>query len=294
VGWNDTPLGVPSAERTAWYRQEEERLEREAKAAAAAAAAKLRVEEDACFALICSDVDRDRLEGYRRHLALLAQRHKITIRDGSPARALWSTRTCYAPYPPGDEEEAAVVYHEVGHLLAGRCPDDGTVHRRDQLAAVFDSTWNCIACETAATSRALSLAPFTKPMFDRLASGLRSYRRCTPAAAREIQKLDQLAGTINFRQHQLRWMAWFEKKELVARWTRESQQEGHDDRTRKGGTVSEAQRGDTRDGRSNEQAPRAAGTMREASACAGYERCACGRRVAPGLPRVCRRCQARS
>ena len=105
-------------------------------------------------------------------------------------------------------------YHEAGHVLAGRCPNDGTVHRRDPRVK---GSWACIRCETLATSRALTLAPFTRPMFDRLVQGLRSYRRGTRGPAREIETLDRLAGTLSFAEHQQRWLKWWNRFERLER-----------------------------------------------------------------------------
>lgn len=174
------------------------REEAERKRQAVAAAAKLHAEEDECFRLISSAREGDRLEGYRRHLSLLAQRNRTTIRhhasDGG--HAYWYSRTYYAPYP-SDEAKAAVGYHERAHIIEGSCPNDGTVHRRDPGVREWS---NCVACETAATRRALSLAPFTRGMFDRLARGLRSYSPVHASAcagtreARSTRRHDQLQG----------------------------------------------------------------------------------------------------
>ena len=54
-------------------------------------------------------------------------------------------------------------------------------------------------------------------MFDRFARGLRSYRRVTPGPPGEIHKLDRLAGTISFAEHQQRWLKWWHHFERLER-----------------------------------------------------------------------------
>ena len=165
------------------------------------------------YRLIQSHVDRERLDGYRKHLLLLGRKHKFTIcwqRD-SGGKAYWGRGYIETPQidvagdPTVGEERAALGYHEAAHMIVGGCPDDGVVHRRDQTVT---DAWHCIACEVAATQTALSLAPFTRPMFDRLARGLESYRRGTPAAPAQIAKLDALKGTISYAEHRQRWWKW--------------------------------------------------------------------------------------
>jgi hypothetical protein len=172
--------------------------------------ARIRTEEDECFRLIRSQNEHERLEGYRQHLPLLGRKHQIEIQyhDSSVGSANFGRRRIRTPHIDS-EANAATGYHEVGHILAGDCPNDGTVHRRDPHVTDW---WNCVACEVAATRTALTLAPFTRPMFDRLARGLRSYRG-TPAPMSELHKLDQLAGTISFFEHALRWRKWWDRLE---------------------------------------------------------------------------------
>ena len=170
---------------------------------------RLNAETDAAFLLIRSNSEPDRLEGYRQHLHILGRQHRFTItfHDSSGGHADWSRRSIHMPHLR-DEAAAAVGYHEVGHVLEGACPNDGTAHRRDPTVKEW---WHCVRCETLATSRALTLGPFTRPMFDRLARGLRRYRASTPASAAEVERLDRLAGTITFAEHQQRWRKWWDR-----------------------------------------------------------------------------------
>jgi hypothetical protein len=212
-----------------YVRRETARKAEEAEREALVRAASFRAEEDECFRLIRSHVERDRLEGYRRHLPLLGRKHGFRIQwhSGSGGKAYWRRRDSWIWTPEiHTDEDAAVGYHEAAHILAGECPNDGTVHRRDMTVR---DAWCCVACETHATSLALNLAPFRRSMFDRLARGLRSYRKSTPAAAREIQKLDQLAGTVTFAEHYQKQVRWRDREEWVARgkyevaqWKREA------------------------------------------------------------------------
>ena len=188
-------------------------------------ASRISVEMNDAYRLIRSAVDRERLDGYRKHLLLLGRKHKFTIRwhRGSGGSADWGRGgSSYINTPEIDpcgdfvtgEERAAVGYHETAHVIEGVCPDDGVVHRRDRTVT---DAWHCIACETAATSRALSLAPFTRPMFNQLARGLDSYRRGTPASPAQIARLDALKGTISYAEHRQRWRKW---EDLLARQER--------------------------------------------------------------------------
>ena len=187
--------------------------------------AALRLQQGVIFRRIISPDACVRLQGYQEHLALLANIYRTTIRHHAKdsAYANWKTQSYMAP-PFIDEESCALGYHEQAHVVelldSGGCPNDGVHHRRD---ASVREWWNCIGCETAATARALSWAPFTRSMFDRLACGLQSYRLMTPGSQRSIERLDRLAGTITFYQHQSRWRRWFDRMADVERWRTESQ-----------------------------------------------------------------------
>ena len=192
-------------------RRQREQKERERKKELAG----IQTEEDACFRLIRSTDERERLEGYRSHLTLLGRKHQITIHfdDSTAGYANWRRRRIHTPHICS-EANAATAYHEFGHVIAGGCPNDGKVHRRDPSVTAW---WHCLACEVLATRKALELAPHTRPMFDRLARGLRSYRRGTPGPTREIETLDRLAGTLSFAEHQQRWLKWWNRFERLER-----------------------------------------------------------------------------
>jgi hypothetical protein len=216
--WFTEPERVDWVDWDAEWLRDRERTEAERKERVIAEAkARDDADEDRIFALIQSHDAGERLDGYRRHLDLLGRRHRWTVvyHESSGGHAGWRSRIIHGPHIRS-EEAAAVHYHEGGHLLAGECPNDGAVHRRDPSVHEW---WHCVACETAATSRALQLAPFTRPMFDRLAGGLRSYRAGTPAPQREIEKLDALAGTITFAEHQSKWRKWQDRVERQRRVT---------------------------------------------------------------------------
>jgi hypothetical protein len=94
--------------------------------------------------------------------------------------------------PITDEASAAVVIHELGHLVAGDCPNEEP-HRRDTKVTDW---WHCIACETEATRIALQLVPCTAAMHERLAQSLKAYRRSTPASPSAIAALDRLTNPL--------------------------------------------------------------------------------------------------
>jgi hypothetical protein len=90
--------------------------------------------EDTAIAVL---IKEDPTSGYTRLLEALARRHNITIDwriampDGAAGFANWrSPRITFKPIDRrSPEEHAAVGLHEIGHILAGSCPNRGSHHR---------------------------------------------------------------------------------------------------------------------------------------------------------------------
>jgi hypothetical protein len=97
----------------------------------------------------------------------------------------------------------AVALHELGHCLSERC--EGGDHRPDPSVVRWH---NCIRCEQLAWDRALTLAPFSRSMFNELRRGLAIYRQQTPAPASAVEALDVTRGTVtlaaNHQRHMVR------------------------------------------------------------------------------------------
>lgn len=154
----------------------------------AAAAEQLRADEADARRLILSARPVD---GYRKLVAVLAQRHRITVvvtpagRNGS---ALASSRTIMIP-PIVDAGTFAVALHEIGHVINGTCPQ-----RDPHRPLLVSGSLACVACEVAATRTAMQLAPFTPEMHAHLRYALKTYRWSTPAPAQALRALDRLAS----------------------------------------------------------------------------------------------------
>jgi hypothetical protein len=194
-----------------------QRRAREKAAAAAHAETYRRTEEDICFRLIRSSVARERLEGYRRHITFLAHKHGITIVPcgrGGPSANVSQRIVRLRDVGIRSEDAAAEAYHEFGHVLCVKCPNDGIRHRRDMRAK---DSWACVRCETDATARALRLAPFTKEMHHLLSLYLWTYEISTPAALAEKTRLKQIGGTVEYYLTQQRWKKWWDRIERTER-----------------------------------------------------------------------------
>jgi hypothetical protein len=182
-------------------RRQREKAEATAREAAQAASLP---DEAAIFKLIRSSNERERIEGYRLHLAFLARKHRFTIYPGQGS-ANPEQRYIRIPQPINSEWDAAVSYHEVGHVLCGR--DSGV-----------------LASENAAWERALTLAPFTRPMHDALRLCLWTYELTEPTApARDKRRLKELSGSVTYMFSRQRWMEWWDRVALVERWQREAE-----------------------------------------------------------------------
>jgi hypothetical protein len=142
---------------------------------------------------------------------------RIDWRDGArvarhaTAYANRSQRTVVVPKTTGARREdveaaAAVVLHEIGHILAGPC--GGADHSRDRTVREW---WHCLRCERDAWHQAMQLWPFTPAMFARLQGALGTYRRKTPGPATAVAAVDRQVGTVTFREHQSAWRRFQDK-----------------------------------------------------------------------------------
>src|SRR5437870_5436190 len=176
-----------------------ERIDRERQVAADCAevakhAALIRqraADEAAAVQLMASPRPAQRVDGYRKFLRVLSERHRfrvrVTLNETDGASSNWRRREIYIA-PIIDETGFAIALHEAGHLLAGECPQTDP-HRRDRRVVGF---WNCVTCETDAWTQALQVSPlFTRAMHASLAKCLRSYRRTTPAPISAVRVLDR-------------------------------------------------------------------------------------------------------
>ena len=172
------------------------------------------------------DVERGQVPAMRRVISLLAERHNFTIEvreampDGAVAFAQCGRRNIVIP-PIVDAETFAVALHEAGHILAERCTRRAP-HQPDPTVTRWS---HCLKCETDAWEQAMRLVPFSKEMHDRLRSALKTYRRSTPGPASEVQRLDELSGTIAWRLDQQRRRKWQMRCDAVARWKTELERE---------------------------------------------------------------------
>ena len=196
-------------------RSRAERAAAEAKAEQEAARRTQEHEDSEIAALIKNDP----VCGYTRLVEALARRHGITIEwrsvmpagvDGYAGRRRITIRPIDRTAP---EVRAAVGLHEIGHVLAGRCPNRGA-HRRDP--EVLD-WWQCMECERLAWANALRLYPFTKRMFERLQSSLRYYRQRTPASAGVNAATERMVrlGWHEDRQRRAQWASRVERQRLA-------------------------------------------------------------------------------
>ena len=158
----------------------------------------------------------------RRLVTALELTHRITTTwtTAQPASARITARHVVAP-PITTPESLAVWLHEAGHVLAGPCPkraphldsDGRTLDEKieDSVRRREGRVRSCVACETAASLKALALAPFSREMHARLAKALQSYLRETPATAaarahaRRFVSEDEWRRALHERvQHQIR------------------------------------------------------------------------------------------
>jgi hypothetical protein len=148
--------------------------------------------------------------------ACLVEKHDVTVEErtvmpeGVAAFANAATRTIVVP-PMTDAVTFAHRIHEIGHVLAGEC-SGREPHRRDPTV----KSWtHCLKCETDAWEIAMRLVPFSRPMHDTLRSGLRTYRRTTPAPYSEVVRLERLSGTLAWLEDRQRRMKrqWMEQRQ---------------------------------------------------------------------------------
>ena len=184
-----------------------ERIDRERQVAADSAevakhAAILRqraADEAAAVQLMSSTTPAQRVDGYRKFLRVLSERHRVRVRvtlhETDGASSNWRRREITIA-PIVDETGFAIALHETGHLLAGECPQTEP-HRRDRRVLGF---WNCVTCETDAWTQALQVSPvLTRAMHASLAKCLRSYRR-TPAPISAVRVLDRMASYTGYAE----------------------------------------------------------------------------------------------
>ncbi len=130
---------------------------------------------------------RDPFAGTRGLLDYVQQRFGTRVYWMSATRdydyggsASWRTNEITIPLVQ-DEAAAAVVCHELGHLLQPNCSNRGA-HQRDKDE---DSSWLCLECERDAWVRGMALMPFTAAMQQRARWSLETYRgyaAATPVA----------------------------------------------------------------------------------------------------------------
>jgi hypothetical protein len=192
------------------FQRQCEREDRERKA-------RQEAEEKARKAKALSDAVRQAEKGsiaaMQQVLELIATDHNIKIvwrEPDSEAYGFASGRTVHIP-PIRSEVEFAVGLHEIGHCLSEPCR--GGDHQRHR-----DGRWtNCMRCELNADEKALTLAPFSRAMFQEMRRGLQSYRQSTPAPATAVQALDQMAsGVAYIKAKQMQY-----RRDLIAQWKRE-------------------------------------------------------------------------
>lgn len=167
-----------------------------------------------------SEIDRllarDPIEGFRRHIALLATRHQIRITwdDVRPRAARWRRRV-YIPRIRS-ATDYAVGLHEAGHILSAPCTERRP-HRGDPTNTRAHA---CIACELDAWRVGIDLARIWEPaMHARLRTALESYRRTTPTFTDQIDALERLSGGVTLRRQQLRHAVGLEgRRYLVEQW----------------------------------------------------------------------------
>ena len=158
------------------------------------------------------------VEAMREVVRLLTEGHGIAVEirehmpSGVSAYANWGTRTITIP-PIVDAGTFAVALHECGHVLASQCPGREP-HRPDPSVRRWH---HCIRCEVDAWLQAMRLVPFSRAMFDRLRSSLGSYRRSTPAAQAEIERLDRVSGTVTWAMERQKRRRFAEMKAQLDR-----------------------------------------------------------------------------
>jgi hypothetical protein len=113
----------------------------------------------------------------------------------SPSACFLDRSVAVYPFTVGDpDERIAEAAHEVAHLLNGKC-HGRPPHRRNPLVLGVE----CVRCEVQATDRAIALVQeaglrWTHTMHERLARGLRSYRR-VPAMPGQLFELNVLVNS---------------------------------------------------------------------------------------------------
>jgi hypothetical protein len=201
------PSGYDSS-FVAWA-EYEERARRKLQQAADAAAAWVTAIEQA---------ERGNVDAMQQVAGLLAARHNITIvtwsRMPEGARAFydWSNDVAYCPAIV-DVDTFAVVVHELGHGLCGRCPGREP-HRRDPTV----TNWHhCLQCETNAWSAAVQSVPFSREMFHTLQRSLGIYRGMTPGPPAAVSELDRVRSFLFYATHK---QARFKQRERLDKQAR--------------------------------------------------------------------------
>ena len=124
----------------------------------------------------------------------LVAAHRITYRYTTTASEWYAQpykRFVSVP-PPIDLVALAVIGHEVGHVLAGRCPDTGSHFDRRE-----GNKRRCLECERTAWALCEPLLPPpTREMHQRMQSALGSYRAVTLAPPDAQRAADEHMSTL--------------------------------------------------------------------------------------------------
>jgi hypothetical protein len=190
---------------------------------AAAAKAAIEAARKAELAAVIPRAERGDLEAMRRVADLLNDafgfrpiEYRQQITDAS-AYFTWPKGPAVC-LPITDEVTFAVVLHELGHGVAGRCPGREP-HRPDPTVKRW---FHCLECETAAWTEAMKMVTFSLPMFRRLQWSQRTYRDMTPAGP---EALEALATLTSFEQTyaapKQRRAEMQLRQELIAGWQTE-------------------------------------------------------------------------
>jgi hypothetical protein len=130
-----------------------------------------------------------------RLVAALERKHGITTTVTTDRTPCAIGQRVYCPRI--DTPEALAVWlHEAGHVISGPCPDRAP-HRRDPTVM---EAWQCLECENLASNAAMTLAPFSPQMHQRLARGMQVYLRTTPAPAAAKTRALRFVNGVSWRE----------------------------------------------------------------------------------------------
>ena len=106
-------------------------------------------------------------EAVRTFVEDLCKRHRSRVTwptkiRGASGTASWCWRAIAVTEDANPKITLATGLHEIGHILAGRCPNSGR-HQRDLARPEW---WACLACEVDAWREALGFWTFDAVMFE--------------------------------------------------------------------------------------------------------------------------------